>query len=137
MTRPEECLAVIDGIGRHAAFVELPDGKIMVLEGNKYALSADGGMTWGSREVLRDKAGKPLPVDDGSLVRLSGNALGLTGIVHTSREYRRSDIYHIAFWRSDDGGKTWSNPVRISEASRHVTGVLALHGPVSVMPATR
>ena len=127
MTRPEECLAVIDGIGRHAAFVELADGKIMVIEDNKYALSTDGGLTWGSKGVLQDAAGKPLPVDDGSLIRLTGNALGLTGMVKTSGEYRRSDIYHLAFWRSDDGGKTWSNPVRISEPSRHVTGVLALH----------
>ena len=127
MTRPEECLAVVDGIGRHAGFVELPDGKIMVLQGNKYSLSADGGISWTAAAELRDSAGKPLTVSDGSLIRLKGGSLGLTGIVFTSREYRRADIYHIAFWRSDDGGKTWSGPVRVSEPSRHTTGCLALH----------
>jgi len=37
MTRPEECLAVIDGIGRHAAFVELADGKIVGVNGGEIA----------------------------------------------------------------------------------------------------
>jgi len=46
MTRPEECLAALDGIGRSASFVELPDGSILIARGEgKFSVSRDGGLT--------------------------------------------------------------------------------------------
>jgi hypothetical protein len=99
----------------------------MMQRGSEYRVSRDGGVTWSEPKPLVGKDGKTLRVGAGSLVRFKDGALGLAGLVSTSKEFRGSDINHMAFWRSEDGGQSWQAMGRISEPSRHVTSVLALH----------
>jgi hypothetical protein len=43
MTRPGECLAVIDGIGVKNTFTHLPDGRIMACTSGRHYVSSDNG----------------------------------------------------------------------------------------------
>ena len=122
MTRPEESLAVIDGIGSEASFVELPDGRIMVSRGRgRFSTSSDGGLTWSEPVQAKDVTGRALDGSDHNLIRLSGNAIGY---VSRGREANDSTAY-LRFWRSEDGGKTWQKPVRINPPGSY--GVAALN----------
>ena len=113
MTRGEECLKVHDGIGGNATFVELDDGRILMSNGNgRFSVSTDGGLTWSPFWQAHDPDGKPLGRGEASLVRLSGKAIG-----YASRSIFAGDEDpegHILFFSSDDYGKTWSRPTRVT-----------------------
>jgi hypothetical protein len=113
MTRGRECLAVLDGIGGSATFVELTDGRILHSNGNgQFSISTDRGLTWSSSWTAKDPDGKALGRGESSLVRLSGNAVGyFSRSVFVQPEDPGG---HILFFRSDDAGKTWSRPVRVT-----------------------
>src|SRR5690349_5753722 len=87
MTRPEEALAVLDGVGSKASFVELPDGSILVARGNgRFSTSKDGGLTWSKQVQFYDVAGQPLDGGGASLVRLSGSGIGYASRVVSVEE---------------------------------------------------
>ncbi len=119
MTRPQEMLAIHDrDFG--SSFVELDDGRILSAGQGKFAYSEDGGITWGEPFERVDADGNQAVGD--MTVKLSGNnSIGIAERVrawHVSREERQKSTYrdmaHVAFRRSDDGGETWSAPVRMS-----------------------
>ncbi len=130
MTRAEECLAVHDGIGRRARFVELPDGRILLGTNDKLYTSSDSGMTWSEPWQPRYADNQEaVQWGEGSLVLFKDRTLGHVGRPVTSGEVvlRQRSIEnarklldeerpdsHLLLWRSRDGGKTWSRPKRIT-----------------------
>ena len=109
MTRPDEMLAVHEGPGlQRNAWVELEDGRILMNARGQFQTSDDKGLTWSEAWKPADEDGGEVACCD--LVRLSGGAIGLAAV---QRGSRRSD-FSMVFRRSDDGGKTWSRPVRMN-----------------------
>jgi len=120
MTRPEEALARIDGRGSAAGFTELADGSILMAyevagrRGPNFATSRDGGLTWSEPAAARDVDGAPLKGSgEFNVIRLAGNGVGYVG--------RTTDAaglpYYLLFYRSEDGGRTWQRPIKISPPS--------------------
>ncbi|MCI0622851.1 MAG: glycoside hydrolase [Acidobacteria bacterium] len=131
MTRPEECLAVHDGIGAKASFVELSDGSILIARGQgRFSTSKDGGLTWSEPVVFRDVAGQALEGASANLVRLSGNGIGYSArLAPAGEDYdpvknRIEGFQYLRFWRSEDGGKAWQKPVRISPPLPYIVQAL-------------
>ena len=110
MTRSEEALAQLETThGFAASFVERADGRILQLTGTLFTSSDDGGLTWSVPFQRRDTNGDLVGDGGMSLVRLSGNGIGLSAVRHTPTE--SGSRSRLLFWRSDDGGQTWSPPV--------------------------
>lgn len=110
MTRSEEALAQLDTThGFAATFVERADGRILQLNGTLFTTSNDGGLTWSEPFQCRDTNGDLVGDGGMSLVRLAGNGIGLSAVRHTSTEMGSRS--RLLFWRSDDGGQTWTPPV--------------------------
>jgi predicted neuraminidase len=110
------------------SMVVLRDGSILMLYGAQsgtgdWAIgaireirSADGGQTWSEPRTLFTDAQRSL--FQPSLTRMANGDLGLT---HTSLLPQRGAFK--VFRRSRDDGRTWSEPVRISDPSLpHTTG---------------
>src|SRR5688572_4826479 len=118
MTRPEECIALVDGIGSAASFAELADASILISRGKgTFSVSKDAGLTWSPPFEGKDASGDLKDEVEGSLVRLSGNSIGFA-----SRVRQGALQAHSRFWRSEDGGKTWSASVRITPPMPFYTG---------------
>lgn len=120
MTRPDEILAEHRTRFFHSStFVELEDGRILHNAGKTFTLSADGGLTWSEPESRQDTDGNPVePMTEPSLVKLSGNGVGLAGRMYdrdAKHPGERMRSNHLLFWRSEDGGETWEPPIRITE----------------------
>lgn len=117
MTRPEQCLATLHTRYGHAStFIELEDGRILQAAGTSFSISSDGGVTWSKAFPRRDSEGNPVGGGTGnSLVRLSGDGVGLAASLVGPETRGR-----LVFWRSMDGGETWSPPVPITQASEFV-----------------
>ncbi len=113
MTRPEEALAIHNQhYGHSVTFVGLSGGRILMC-GGEFSVSSDGGITWSKPFKGQDKAGEPLAYGAGSLVNLSGGAIGL---VHSSSKARVSRYEAESVFRaSEDEGKTWSDPVVMNQ----------------------
>ena len=135
MTRPEEAMAILETNYNHSSsFVQLDDGRILqVVLGAGFVTSEDGGLSWSELQApdhvdpiggphkcsCHDTNGDPVYGCECSLVKLSGkNSIGLaarrtevpSGVTYgTGRT-----VHYLSFWRSDDNGKTWSPPVRMS-----------------------
>lgn len=120
MTRPNEMLAVHENMYA-PAFAERGDGKILSFakyrtdphgeEQTKFSISDDGGLTWGTPFDRKDVSGHPVGGTHqaaSSLVSLSSGGVGLASNIRTPGDT------HALFWRSEDGGESWENPVRIS-----------------------
>jgi len=104
MTRPEECLAVHKGLWMHSStFVEVGGGRIIHYMGGDASHSDDGGITWSDATPWKDVDGDPVGGRACSLVRLSGEGIGLAA--------RKVECSTVQFWRSEDAGKTWQKPV--------------------------
>jgi len=151
MTRPDECLAVHDGIGLKATFANLADGTVLAWTQGRFHASKDGGLTFpDSWEPQRADTKGRISWGQPSLILLKDGAVGLLADVTPppsgeyekriaalgprpdaktdpvgERQYRqtikemRKDVdaankRYLAFWRSADGGKTWSQPRRVS-----------------------
>jgi len=119
MTRPGEMLAVHQTAYGHAStFVELRDGRILHVAGKNAMISADGGLTWSEPQVMEDTGDNIVGGGSPSLVRLSGEGIGLAAWAAAPKEQDKATWYkwegHILFWRSEDEGKTWAPPVRIN-----------------------
>jgi len=117
MTRPEEVIATHHtNFGHSSTFVQLEDGRILQAAGTSFTVSSDGGVTWSKPAQRRDAKGAPVGDGTGhSLVKLSGKAIGLAA-TRTSP----ADRGRIVFWRSEDGGDTWSPPIAITGPSPFV-----------------
>lgn len=130
-TRPTSRIPLPEGVIEHVSergdtgipcnyyggFAKLSDGRLMFVthehlglkDGDpirSYALySSDGGKTWSDRVWLDVKIGI------GGMIQLKSGALAAYG---APKNERRS-IWDAAIWfsRSDDEGKTWSEPVKI------------------------
>ena len=81
MTRKEEMLAEHKTKFFHSStFVELEDGRILHNAGSAFTVSEDGGLSWSAVSRRKDKKGNPIsPMTEPSLVKLSGNGVGLAG----------------------------------------------------------
>ncbi len=117
MTRPEELLALHHTSYFHdSSFAQLDGDRILHASGDGFNLSGDGGLTWSADYPGHDTEGNQVATSGTSLVRLSGQGLGLVGMrqdpAATPEERSRSN--HLVFWRSDDLGQTWQPPVRIT-----------------------
>ena len=143
MTRPDEALAVHESIyGHNSSFVSLEDGRILqICLGGGFVYSDDGALTWsepGNEDVrdahgrmfrcqCRDTNGDPVGGSECSLVKLSEkNAIGLavrTADVIAGQTYASLPAqYKFIFWRSDDAGKTWHPPVRMTAPGYSTAG---------------
>ena len=111
MTRPEEALAMHDITHHYACgYVERADGSILKISGTKFTTSDDGGITWSDYYECHDPDGEL--VRGRSLARLEGNAIGISNVVSAPQD---PDVYnYMSFRRSEDGGKTWGPPLRVS-----------------------
>ena len=109
-----------------ASLIELRDGSLLLMYGAhqkggdwdrgeiRQIRSHDGGKTWSSPEtVFSDPKRSLFQI---SFARLANGDLGLT---HTSLANGR-DAFKV-FRRSTDEGKTWSDPLKISDASHEYT----------------
>ena len=113
MTRPEDALAVHETRYFHSStFTRLEDGRILHAAGRTFTTSDDGGLGWSDPFKCRDVNGDPVGGGGTSLVRLSGDGVGLAAICRDREQPRRGA--HMLFWRSEDGGKTWEAPVRVT-----------------------
>ena len=89
MTRSEEALAQLETThGFAATFVERTDGRVLQLTGTLFTTSDDGGLTWSEPFQCRDTNGDLVGDGGMSLVRLSGNGIGLSAVRHTPSEAR-------------------------------------------------
>jgi hypothetical protein len=119
MTRPEEALARIDGRGSAAGFTELADGTILMSyevagqRGPHFARSTDG-IAWSDPVTYKTADGTPLKGSgEFNVIRLAGQGVGYVGRTSNGPD----DPYHLLFSRSEDSGKTWQAPIRISPPS--------------------
>ena len=86
-------------IGKKAGIVEIPDGRLFAFAANfKRYESTDGGRTWQFLDEL------DVPGKTGTLSGVILMKDGTLGIWTESRIY---------FWRSADGGKTWSKRITL------------------------
>ena len=126
MTRPEDMLAEHESTELPlATLVELQDGRILSASSTHFSVSEDGGVTWSEPFQRRDPNGDI--VGGGCMVRLSGNAVGITRVIQPEGAmYRWQSVQEsrLMFWRSDDGGETWERPVRITPEG---AGAIPLH----------
>ena len=112
MTRPEEGIAVVEGVGRRGSFVELDDGRILFSGSRgRFRTSSDGGVTWTEVRQAVDPDGRPLGYAEGGFVTLANGAIGYAVRYRATAGDRDA---HIAFFRSEDGGDTWSRPCRVN-----------------------
>ena len=109
-----------------ASLIELRDGSLLLMYGAhqksgdwdrgeiRQIRSRDGGKTWSEPETVFSDANRSL--FQISFARLANGDLGLT---HTSLANGR-DAFKV-FRRSTDEGKTWSEPLKISDDSHEYT----------------
>ena len=105
MTRPDEMIAMVDQPEGNY-YAQLEDGRILSVADDGFRTSEDGGLTWSEPSRRRDADGGPVGPGAMSLLSLSGNKVGLVA------NPRPPGDGHVLFWRSEDGGETWSSPVR-------------------------
>lgn len=118
MTRPQEALAThLTNYGHTSTFVELEGGRILQCSGTTLSTSDDGGLTWSKQYLGADPKGAKVGGSCASLVRLNGSAIGLAALVQDSTTPEVEERFwnnRLVFWRSADGGRTWSEPTRLS-----------------------
>ncbi len=105
MTRPDEMLAMDDD-PKGNYYAQFEDGRVLSVDDGAFRTSEDGGLTWSKPSERRDTDGCPVGQRAMSLLSLSGNNVGLI------TNPRPPGDGHVLFWRSEDGGETWSAPVR-------------------------
>ena len=95
---------VASPIDLKGGIVARPDGRLLAFTSDfGIRTSADGGRTWSNREALA--------IDDKS-DRISGAIQIGDGTIGIHTESWNKPLY---FWRSDDGGETWSKRIQIAD----------------------
>lgn len=99
-------------------FVELNDGRFLAIHaGLGGSISEDRARTWSEPTPLIDQAGQPIASRDrtnvSGVARLASGGIGISyhGDVHAGPF---GDVAVLCFRRSDDEGRTWSDPVPIN-----------------------
>ena len=114
MTRPGEMLAEHNTNFFHSStWVELEGGRVLHAAGTDFTTSDDGGITWSKPFKRGDTQGNPVGGRNLSLVKLAGAGIGLAARIY-DRTAGSMDPDRMIFWRSEDGGKTWQPPIRIT-----------------------
>lgn len=115
MTRPDEMLAMHEqNYGHSVSFVGLDGGRILEGTGAEFIYSDDGGITWSEPYPGLDHTGEPLPANCTSLVKLSGDAIGIATLRYLPGSTNRHDT-QMVFRASEDEGHTWSPPVAMND----------------------
>ncbi len=120
MTRAQEVLAVhLTDFYHSSTFVELEGGRILQAANLRFSTSDDGGLTWSPPYQMKDTNGDPVGGGGTSLVRLSGRGIGLACYRFDPQQKfgpagGARPGAHCVFWRSEDQGRTWLPPVRIT-----------------------
>ncbi|PYV14593.1 MAG: hypothetical protein DMG07_11620 [Acidobacteria bacterium] len=126
MSHPELVLANLKTNYFHSStFVELEGGRILQASGMNFCTSDDGGLMWSKPYTCKDPRGKPVGGVETSLVKLKRNAIGLAARIQDPQAgdpFEVSRSWHFVFWRSEDGGKTWQAPVRVSPMGADTSG---------------
>ena len=110
---PDEArFAHIGSIPHGAGLLELTDGNLVSISSGSRSISKDGGSTWRAPEPVIDVDGNSMDCAMSHLLRLKSGGIG--GF------YDRSEVdkpYGLSPWfvKSDDEGKTWSEPVQVGE----------------------
>ena len=105
MTRQEMALAIHEqDLGHTVSIVQRADGSLLIGSGAGMCVSEDLGMTWTDPVQRIDPSGGL--VGGTALVNLEGNGIGAIGMKPI--DY---GSHEIRFWRSEDGGATWGEPV--------------------------
>ena len=101
--------------------IELNDGSLLGISEASRSVSADGGKTWPEAEPVMDADGGQM---EGALrhpVRLKSGRIGAFWSVRTGdAEGEQQYAYSVWFRTSEDEGRTWSKPVRVSEPYNNV-----------------
>ena len=115
MSNPEMALAVHkERFSTNNTFIQMEDGRIFRVAGGWQMMSSeDGGLSWSKPHECIDPEGTKVGGSGICLVNLnSKNGVGLVAIRPGNSNYEPESV----FWRSQDGGKTWSAPVVCSVA---------------------
>ena len=99
--------------------IEMDDGRLLLCGWKVFFVSHDRGLTWQESFTGKDTNGDLVESSDMSIVRLPGNGIGVHGI-DLKRGYGEGSRH--LFWRSQDGGQTWSPPVQINPPTMHARG---------------
>lgn len=96
--------------------IQLSNDKLLGISGSVWSISHDGGETWGKPTQLIQDDGSPMHGSLRHLVRLKSGRIGAfwsepDRAEGTENQYKQSEWFRT----SEDDGKTWTNPFRISE----------------------
>ena len=102
----------IGSIPHGAGMLESSDGKLLRISSRSRSTSTDGGVTWSTPEPVTDLEGNPIVRGISHLLRLKSGEIG--GLYDKSEGDKQ---YGLSPWfvKSDDEGKTWSQPVQVGE----------------------
>lgn len=128
-----------------SAMVLLKDGTLLSVKDNFALSSSDGGRTWSSTPLFGDTTAQArfeyalIPCSDGTLVLVYLDAAtrswGWDNETHAPQPDSRLEVHSV---RSHDGGKTWSEPVRVSDGycGAIINGIQTSSGRI-VVPVQR
>ena len=110
-----------------SSFVELDDGRIFHASKQVCNWSEDGGLTWSENRWMKDTDGNDLHCGGSALVRLSGhNEVAMVstrrGLTIPKASYAVRLVQStVGFWRSTDGGETWSPAQQVTPPQEPVS----------------
>ena len=129
MTLPDLMIAEHETeCGHESTFVELDDGRVMHHAGYWNSYSEDGGVTWAPLTGrVKDVDGSDVGGAECSLVRLSSKrSIGLAARLRDEPADATWPTpprgHQFKFWRSDDNGRTWQPPVRMTAPGTNTAG---------------
>lgn len=116
MTRPDLLISTQQHpYGHTSSYLELEDGCVYHSAWCISTISQDGGETWSDEYRLNDAGGEQINSTANVSLNCS-NGIGLIGEKRMDRSQgnfrpgKRTPRYPV-FYRSEDGGKTWSEPI--------------------------
>ena len=114
---PSEATYVNIGASRDSrSMLELGDGSLLGVRGATGSLSGDGGMTWSEPTPLIQADGSEMEGSMRHLARLKSGHIGAFWSEPgrdggRERQYQQTEWFRV----SEDDGRTWSEPFRVSE----------------------
>jgi hypothetical protein len=106
----------IDTARQPRSMLELTDGRLLGVSPADRSISSDGGKTWSEPEPLFETEGGQMEGAVRHLLQLKSGRIGaFWSLDGADTETKDQYGYSVWFRKSDDNGKTWSRPVRVSE----------------------